>query len=131
MDSCMLPENEIRWQVLGCRKAVGLTIRSLNVMPWIVDPHARLGPHQGLTARWYSSSGSSMKLLDLSVLLLVYLSLALLMLINDAPVEAIVLWGGVLAFFFSYYVLIPLVKLLLRVVAMGRGLVTRGGKSDT
>lgn len=72
-----------------------------------------------------------MKLLDLSILLLVYLSLALLMRLNDAPVEAIVLWGGVLAFFLSYYVLIPLVKLLLRIVAMGRGLVTRGERCDT
>jgi hypothetical protein len=71
-----------------------------------------------------------MKLLDISILVLVYLSLALLMLFNDAPVEAIVLWGGVLAFFLSYYVLIPLVKLVLRIVAMGRGLIARGGRRD-
>jgi hypothetical protein len=71
-----------------------------------------------------------MKLLDISILVLVYLSLALLMLFNDAPVEAIVLWGGVLAFFLSYYVLIPLVKLVLRIVAMGRGLIAGGGRRD-
>lgn len=72
-----------------------------------------------------------MKLLDICILILVYLALALLMLANDAPAEAIVLWGGVLAFFLSYYVLIPLVKLLLRIVAILRGLVATGDKPAT
>ena len=72
-----------------------------------------------------------MKLLDICILILVYLALALLMLANDAPTEAIVLWGGVLAFFLSYYVLIPLVKLLLRIVAILRGLVATGDKPAT
>ena len=69
-----------------------------------------------------------MTLLNIAVLFSVYLALAILMWFNDAPIEAILLWGGTLAFLLCYYVLIPLIKLLLRIVDWGRALVSGGGK---
>jgi antibiotic biosynthesis monooxygenase (ABM) superfamily enzyme len=67
-----------------------------------------------------------MTLLNIAVLFSVYLALAILMWFNDAPIEAILLWGGTLAILLSYYVLIPLIKLLLRIIDRWRTLVSRG-----
>lgn len=67
-----------------------------------------------------------MTLLNIAVLFSVYLALAILMWFNDAPIEAILLWGGTLAILLSYYVLIPLIKLLLRIIDRWRALVSRG-----
>lgn len=69
-----------------------------------------------------------MKLLNIAVLLSVYLALAIVMLFNEAPLEAILLWGGILATLLSFYVLIPSIKLLLRSVDLGRGLIAGGDK---
>lgn len=69
-----------------------------------------------------------MTLFNIAVLLSVYLALVILMWFNDAPLEAILLWGGTLAILLSYYVLIPLIRLLLRIVDWGRALVSGGDK---
>lgn len=71
-----------------------------------------------------------MKLFDIAVLFAVYLALAGWMWFNDAPREAILLWGGTLAILLSYYVLIPSIRFLLKVVAMGRALVSGGEQGD-